>query len=298
MAGPYGLTPLGYNLQRLPEFRTALEADVTAAFPGANVAVQSTFGQFIGILAAALAEREEQNWKVWQAFQIGTAEGQGLDNIGQIMGRLRAIDETDTAYRTRLLSVGLVNATPQNGASAMCSALQALLGVSMVTVRQDTVNCGYEVIILGGEDEDIAQTIYAYHPVGVNTFGMDEFRVESGCGFCQTIRFTRPQPVNVCLRMQIALLPGPCDCDVTNTAAFVDSVFQSVTTTGDKCALALGATFHAESFYAALLKVGSVSIVSAEFSTDGETTWGPGPLVLADTDYPVWNRACISITFA
>ena len=79
--GPFGLTPTGYNLQRIPDLRSRLEIALEQAIPGANVAAQSVFGQLFGIFAAALAEREEQNFKVFQAFQLQTAEGQALDNL-------------------------------------------------------------------------------------------------------------------------------------------------------------------------------------------------------------------------
>lgn len=291
----FGLDALGYTLKRQPDFQDQLEQDFQAAIPGANVAAQTVFGQIIGILSAVLAERDEQNFAVHNAMQLTTAEGTSLDNLGLLMGLTRATDETDSQYRTRLLSVSLVNSTPENATSNLCVALQAITGVEYVSVNTGVGS--YEVVVLGGDDATIAETIYAYHPTGATVTGNTEYDVTSGCGFCQRIAFTRPTAVDVAIRLQITPLPDPCDCDVSSVTPFATAVFNQLTESGSKCNSPVGVSLHEEQFYASLLGVGQVRITNAEFSRDGGTTYAPGPLVLASDEYAVYDQANIEVTF-
>lgn len=295
--GNFGLSSLGYNLKRVPDFTADLQADIGAAFPGANVADQSVFGQLIGIFSAALAEREEQNFAIYNNSRITTAEGVALDNLGLLSGIARNAGETDASYRARLLAVSLINSTPQNSTSQLCQALQGIEGVEYLSVNVDTVAGGYEVVILGGDDAAIAETIFAYHPAGANIIGTTEYDIESGCGFCQRVAFTRPTPVDVCVRLVIDPLPEPCQCDVTSVSPFEQAVFDQLTASGTACNSALGVSIYSEQFYAALLAVGQVRIVTAEFSTDGGTTYAAGPLSLTSSQYAVYTRTCIDVTF-
>lgn len=293
--GTFGLGTLGYNLKRTPDFQAQLESDIQAAFPGANVSAQSVFGQLIGVLSAVLAEREEQNFLMYNNLQLATAEGVSLDNLGLIMGLARNTDESDADYRNRLLSISLLNGTPENSTSNLCVALQAISGVQYVSVNTGVGS--YEVVILGGDDQTIAETIYAYHPTGTTITGNTSFNVTSGCGFCQQISFTRPTEVPVCIRLEVTPLPDPCDCDTSSVTPFADAVFNQLTDSGEKCNSPLGVSLHAEQFYAALLSVGQVRITDAQFSRDGGMTYAAGPLVLAADEYASYDAACIEVSF-
>lgn len=291
----FGLGPDGYNVRRTPDIVAALESDIQAAFPGANVSPEATFGQLIGIFAAVAAQVEEQSFSVYNSKRLTTAEGVALDNLGMLMGFARGVDETDSDYRTRLMSVSLRNATPNNATSNLCNALRAIAGVEYVDVQTGVGT--YTVVVLGGDDATIAETIFNYHPTGSTMTGNTEFDVTSECGFCQRVSFSRPTAVNVCVRIEIDPLPN-CDCDVSSVTPYEDAIFEDLDTSSDSCAKRIAATLYEGTFYGPLSTVGRVQITNAEFSRDGGATYAPGPLALASDEYAVYSRDCVEVTFA
>ena len=300
MAGTFGLTAEGYNLKRTTDFIAQLEADFATVFPGANTAPESNLGQIIGVLASFLAERDEQTHASYTNMQLGTAEGVNLDQLGSLVGLPRAFDtttnanETDASYRARLLAISLANATPDNATSNLCRTLKAIAGVEYVAINTGVGS--YEVVILGGDDSLIAESIYAFHPTGATMTGNTEYDVTSDCGFCQRVSFTRPTAVDVCIRLEIAPVPG-CDCDSSSVSPFETAIFNHLTDSGAACNSVIGATLQEGHFYTPLLTVGEVTVTNFEFSRDGGATYAPGPLVLANEEYAVYSRDCTEVTF-
>ena len=293
----WGVNANGFTLPRQPDIQVALETDIAAAIPGINFAPQTVAGQFIGVFAAALAEHWEQQFLIHTNNDPMQAEGAALDRLGVIAGFTRDTGETDETYRARITTAAILNATPQNAGARLCSALKAISGVTIANVIEDQANAGYEVVVLGGDDTTIAETIFAHHPTGMNIIGTTETQIASSCGFCQTIRYTRPTAVPVCFRLEIRLLPDNCNCDTTDTATFEDAIFQAFNATTVACESNLGRTYYAENFYEPLLTVQPVQISTFSYSLDGGTTYQTGPFTLGAAEYPTFDRNCIDVAF-
>lgn len=90
MPAPYGVTPTGFVTKTLTEIKAAFEAAYRATFgAGINIAVQSVFGQLIGIKSEPLAEVWEQMAAVYAASFPDSASGVQLDNVCALTGTTR-----------------------------------------------------------------------------------------------------------------------------------------------------------------------------------------------------------------
>lgn len=80
---------------------------------------------------------------------------------------------------------------------------------SLVTDGDGRPAKSFEVVILGGVDADIAQTIWQDKPAGIETFGGVTVAVTDSQGFLHDIKFSRPDEVPIYISI-----------DLTVTAAF------------------------------------------------------------------------------
>lgn len=83
------LTATGFERPRLPELKTQLDADLTAAFGPINTGPDSVLGQLNGIHAAALDDLYEMAEDVYNSMYPATAEGVSLDRAVALLGLTR-----------------------------------------------------------------------------------------------------------------------------------------------------------------------------------------------------------------
>jgi uncharacterized phage protein gp47/JayE len=121
------------------------------------------------------------------------------------VGRLR---ETDSELRIRH------QRSPQTARSSTTSAifsrLSNLNGVSLVRIFENTKQVTdsdgrpphtYECIVEGGNPQVIAENIFDSRPVGVDTYGAEEYIVEDYVGNLTGVRWSRPNPQYVNVRV-------------------------------------------------------------------------------------------------
>lgn len=111
-------------------------------------------------------------------------------------GRIR---ETDAELRLRMTeSLQLSGSATE---PAMNSSLSNVVGVSSVVIVENVSNVddiygrppgSFEIIITGGDDTDIANTIWEDKPLGVSTFGTTAVVIQDSAGFDKTVNFSRP----------------------------------------------------------------------------------------------------------
>lgn len=98
-----GLSASGFERKRLTDIKTEIEAALKIAF-GDNIdlAPQSGFGQFIGILSEALSDQWESQENTYNSQYPSTAQGSQLSNVVMYNGieRQDAIKSTVTATIT------------------------------------------------------------------------------------------------------------------------------------------------------------------------------------------------------
>jgi uncharacterized phage protein gp47/JayE len=120
-------------------------------------------------------------------------------------------DETDTELRQRW------SQSVYKKASAMIEAIQAnvyenVTGVTTCLVYENSTDTtdadgrlphSIEVIVLGGEDTDIAKEIWTYKTAGIDTNGSISTEVADSQGVNHTIKFNRPTEVKVWLSITV-----------------------------------------------------------------------------------------------
>jgi uncharacterized phage protein gp47/JayE len=123
--------------------------------------------------------------------------------------RLGAPAESDVAYRLRQTQE--LSRAGSGTLAGIAADVRAIAGVSSVTVlendRDVTVDGmpphSVEVVVLGGDDlTAIAKAILQTVPAGIATTGNTSVVIADANGGSRTVRFTRPEVVNIGLRWQ------------------------------------------------------------------------------------------------
>lgn len=61
----------------------------------------------------------------------------------------------------------------------------------------------FEAVVVGGDDQEIADTLWLLKPAGIETFGNETLLVEDSNGDDQAVSFSRPEPVYVWVRCDV-----------------------------------------------------------------------------------------------
>lgn len=134
-----------------------------------------------------------------------------------------AYEESDAELRARQLL------STENSAINILEALYASLGqLDGVTALRIYVNDtaatvagrpakSYEVVIQGGDDAEIADTIWDNHPAGIEIYGTTTQNITDSQGNTQAMKFTRPTPVDIIVNIVVAptsSYPGDGDAQI------------------------------------------------------------------------------------
>ncbi len=126
MTSPFGLTPQGFKIKRLPDIHAENQNLLLAAFGEINLDPQSIFGQLIGVISKVEADIWENMQDVYFSQYPNSAEGISLDNVVQLnaITRLAAQQTNVTAVCTglegTLINQGALARIPDTGAVFFC----------------------------------------------------------------------------------------------------------------------------------------------------------------------------------
>lgn len=231
---PYGVIPSGFELKRLPEILAEIEAANVATFgPGVVQAAATPLGQLNGLHADLAATLWELALAVYQANDPDQAEGVNLDRIGKLRLLARATGESDIDFRQAITNAGRARIDM----SDLSQALSALTGVTFVqTFVNDTDVTDADgiprqhvaVAILGGDNDEIAQTIRAYVVPGIGTYGNTtvETTIE---GFCRSIKIIRPTEIAVEIEVDVIPRPDRNGCPPPSALAMAAGLADALT---------------------------------------------------------------------
>lgn len=114
-------------------------------------------------------------------------------------------EETDEALRVRFRNSKFLRA--QNISDSLYSALLDLDGVSYVGVYENETSVydpiydlnghSFKVVVLGGNPNAIANTIWNNKPLGIGSEGNTDVTIFDSQGFAQTVRFERPNSLPI-----------------------------------------------------------------------------------------------------
>jgi len=144
-------------------------------------------------------------------FGFPTDEQKGFNTTDADVGRNV---ETDPDFRLRRLEL------LQRTGAATVDAIRArvreladvvqafvLENVDIVTSPEGLPPKSFEAIVLGGDDQEIADTIWDVKPAGIETYGSTSKTVEDSAGFSHTIEFSRPTEIPI--YMEFTVLTDP-----------------------------------------------------------------------------------------
>ena len=126
MTSPFGLTPQGFKIKRLPDIHAENQNLLLAAFGEINLDPQSIFGQLIGVISKVEADIWENMQDVYFSQYPNSAEGISLDNVVQLnaITRLAAQQTNVTAVcaglEGTLINQGALARIPDTGAVFFC----------------------------------------------------------------------------------------------------------------------------------------------------------------------------------
>lgn len=129
----------------------------------------------------------------------------GWDTVTNILAATEGnLTETDEELRLRFYNTKFEKST--NILDALYSALKNIDGVENVAVYENDTNLtdgnglpphSVSPIVLGGDDDTIAQTIWDNKPYGIQSYGNTTVDIVDSQGFTRPINFKRPTPVFV-----------------------------------------------------------------------------------------------------
>jgi len=133
----------------------------------------------------------------------------GWDSVNNpssgITGRNKELDPAFRIRRAGTLFAG--NATDDAMVRAISNNVVGVTQVSMTSNRGETTDSNglpphsFEVVVVGGDEDDIAQQVWETQPSGIESYGNTEIEVTDSQGKLQTIKFSRPVPIYMHVRV-------------------------------------------------------------------------------------------------
>lgn len=154
-------------------------------------------------------------------------------------GRFR---ETDEELRIRFRNSKELNA--RGTIDAIFANLNSLIDVDSVNVYENVTNAtdsnglppkSFSVVILGGNSQEIADTIWQVKPAGIETFGNTTVSVSDTQGISHDILFSRPTEIDIYIDITIssaegALIPSNAEEQIINA---LETYFEDTYSVGD-----------------------------------------------------------------
>jgi len=174
---------------------------------------------------------------------------------------------------------------------AIKAKLLQLSGVTAVTVTDDDTAHTISALVVGGDDDEIARTIFESKPAGIPTLGLVEKVVQDIYYSNHTVRFSRPQKIFVFVKITL-----------TTTDAFRDEYIYKIK---EKVALLfkdkkIGDSVQYQAIFSAIYSVegvtnSAVTIAGTPVESVEPTTFNATNIVLQNTQVAVTDTNKISI---
>lgn len=212
----YGVQPTGFVRKNLATILSEIEQQMVTEFgPGVIQTPQSPFGQLNGLLADAITELWEIGLQAYQARDPDQAERVNLDALGRyrLVSRNGASDE---AFRQRITNAGQARVDVQDIEAAVASIpgvsyVMAFVNGGGVIDENGVPPGGLAIAVIGGDDEEVANTIRAYLVPGTITYGNVSINSMID-GYCRALYVVRPIDIPVTLTVYVRLSQDRFNC--------------------------------------------------------------------------------------
>ena len=195
----------------------------------------------------------------------------GLESVTNLLATTKGQEqETESQFRSRYFDK--LDEGFGTNVDGIASAIRELSGVKDALVYENDQDIEVNGIsphsiapfVLGGLDKDIAQRIFDVKPGGIRSFGNIEITVVDSQGFSHIIGFTRPNDINVYVKLTlIKTIDYPADGD--------NQIKQSVVSYIDNLGLGKHVYPYQISSNIANLGIKGIDNITVKLSTDGIT---------------------------
>lgn len=195
----------------------------------------SPLGQLNGLHADLAAAVWELALSVYQALDPDQAEGVNLERVGKLRLLSRSPGETDADFRQAITNASRARIDMSDLSQAL-SALSGVIYAQTFVNETDTTDADgiprqhVALAVLGGDDDEIAQTIRAYVVPGIGTYGNTtiETTIE---GFCRSISIIRPAEIAVEIEVDVIARPDRNGCPPPSALAIAAGLAEALTRT-------------------------------------------------------------------
>ncbi len=228
----------------------------------------------------------------------------GWDSItNPTAGIIGRDEETDSELRNRMIESYAINATGY--VEAIQANLAALDGVLDVRVLENPNNTSIEkfgvtinphsilISIVGGEDEEIAKTIYQRKDAGCGTTGDYQVSYTDENFYNATYTYNIVRPESQALKIKVTFFGS--SMNPTEKNLVIQSLINDVTGGGVNDRVSLASTVYASRFYSAIQSSTTAPIASIEVAL-GSGTFGSSVQIPANIE-PTIDEEDISILF-
>lgn len=133
----------------------------------------------------------------------------GISSVNNLTAAVEGrLEETDEELRIRRFdSVGIIGASTESAIIANVKNLEAVTAAFVIANRTFATDGdgrppkSFEVVVEGGDELTIGETIWRYHPAGIETYGDITRTITDDDELTQTVLFSRP--VNIYIKMEI-----------------------------------------------------------------------------------------------
>lgn len=264
----YGVQPTGFVRKPASLILATLQDKMIELF-GAGViqTAQSPLGQLNGLATDLANESWETAEDSYQSFDINAAIGPRLDTVSTFQLVERVDGESDTAFRTRIKNEGVANIK----LSHRINQLRAIDGVTFAWAIEnsssETNDFGMpphsvSYAVTGGDDEDVALTIYQMSVGGIGLFGDYNVSIVAD-GFCRTIGFIRPDEVPIRVELDVKHIPDGCQCAPPTVGTITQFVIDAFAA---ECGYKNGDTVTVDRVSAEAAQIGNLKIIDCRIS--------------------------------
>lgn len=253
MADQYGVVPTGFARKTLGDNLAELERAMVDLF-GADIVLdaQSPVGQLIGLFADIVTDLWEVDEDIYQSFDVDQASGTRLDTLAKLRRLQRPDGEADADFQYRLTNQGQADIS----LTTNLSRVRAIEGVTWANVRANSENVAdsyglpahsVAYAVTGGDDQDVGLAVYQLNVAGITLYGNTDVPVVAD-GYCQTVRFIRPEEVPIRVEVDVRQIPDGSGCAPPSAGSIVqaiiaafagnDGLLNGETVTSDRIALA------------------------------------------------------------
>lgn len=268
MPEPFGVVPTGFSRKTLAEILADVEAENVSIF-GQDVVqeARSPLGQLNGLHADVAGEAWEAVEDAYQSFDVDGATGPRLDIIAKLRRLYRNPGESDADFRLRITNQGQANIK----LTANINRLRAIEGVTFAWAIENATDeenaygmpaHSVAYAVTGGDDEAVGLQVYQLSVPGIGLFGNTEVPVVAD-GFCQTVRFIRPEEVRLRVEVDVRHIPDISGCAPPSAGQLQDMLIAAYA--GDN-GFKNGATVEERIIASEVAKLGDLEIVDVRIA--------------------------------